>query len=174
MSVFLFISPEKLVKETVIGGNVDTDKYLFAIENAQITTLEPLFGSELYDKLKADYIADTLAGDYLTIYNEYLVPILKYQSAAEYIEVCSYMVENGGIFRPQPDNKEIPTRQDIDSFAQKYRGLAESFIQRFQKWICLHNIEEYKLNQDEVNADKDINSLGGFYFGNAQTRGKWD
>ena len=42
MAELLFIQPSEISKTTVLGGNVDIDKYQFCIINAQISVLEPL------------------------------------------------------------------------------------------------------------------------------------
>ena len=51
MSTLLFISPQELSSTTILGGNVDIDKYQFTIEQTQIMTIEPLLGTELFDKI---------------------------------------------------------------------------------------------------------------------------
>ena len=88
MAELLFIQPSDITKTTVLGGNVDIDKYQFCIINAQISVIEPLLGTELYD-----YIIDnfgTLTGDYETLFNEFVKPITKNEAIAEYIEISSY------------------------------------------------------------------------------------
>jgi len=72
MAEFLFITPEEIASTTLLGGNVDPQKYLFCIANVQLTTIEPLLGSELYDKIYADAENNVLAGDYLTLYENYI------------------------------------------------------------------------------------------------------
>ena len=58
MAEFLFITPAEMTYSTILSGNTDTDKYLFCIADAQISVIEPLLGSILYDKIKADKEAD--------------------------------------------------------------------------------------------------------------------
>ena len=164
MAEFLFITPEEITKTTVLGGNVDVDKYLFTIANTQITTIEPLLGTELYDKIKTEAEADTLAGDYLTLYNEFVKPIVKNQSLAEYVEVSSFIIANGGAFKHAPENAEVMDKDDIMLLSQKYSAIADMYVLRFNKWICNNVIPEYKTYQDEVNAQK-IQLKAGWYFG---------
>ena len=58
MAEFLFIQPTEITSTTIMGGNVDIDKYLFCIADTQISVIEPLLGTELYDKILADAEAD--------------------------------------------------------------------------------------------------------------------
>jgi len=164
MAEFLFITPEEITTTTILGGNVDVDKYLFTIANTQITVIEPLLGSELYDKVKLEAENDTLAGDYLTLYNEFVKPITKNQALAEYIEVSSFMIANGGAFKHSPDNAELMDKDDIMLLSQKYSAIADMYVLRFNKWICKNPLTEYKTCQAEVDA-QNIQLKGGWYFG---------
>ena len=49
MAEFLFVTPQEIAKTTILGGNVDIDKYVFCIANTQITIIEALLGTELYN-----------------------------------------------------------------------------------------------------------------------------
>jgi len=158
----LFITPQEMTSSTVLSGNTDTDKFLFCILNAQLTTIEPLLGSELYDKIKADKEANTLAGLYLELYNDFIKPITKNESLAQYIEIASYMVDNGGIYKHTGENLEVVDKQEVQFLAGKYKALAQMYVLRFNKWICKNPLTEYKTYQDEVNALKGINLSAGW------------
>lgn len=157
MAELLFITPEEMTSSTILSGNTDTDKYLFCILNVQLTTIEPLLGTELYDKIKTDKENNTLAGDYLELYNDFIKPITKNEALAQYIEIASYMVDNGGIYKHTGENLEVVDKQEVQFLAGKYKSLAQMYVARFEKWICRNPLPEYKLGQDEVNAMKDIN-----------------
>lgn len=162
MADFLFIKPLELAQSTILGGNVDIDKYSFCILNVQITVIERLLGTELYDKIYLEASTGALTGLYATLYNDYVKPITKYESCAEYIEVASFMLNNGGLFKHTADNSETVSKDDTYNLSQKYHGLAQMYVERFNKWICNNNIPEYKTYQDEVNAGK-IQNTSGWY-----------
>ena len=157
MAELLFITPLEMTSSTILSGNTDTDKFLFCILNTQLTTIEPLLGTELYDKIIADIVGDDLAGLYLELYTDFIKPITKNESLAQYIEIASYMVDNGGIYKRTGDNVEVVDKQEVQFLAGKYKSLAQMYVTRFNKWICKNNLPEYKTYQDEVNAIKDIN-----------------
>ena len=165
MAVKLFITPQEIASTTILGGNVDVDKYVFVINSVMITTIEPLLGTELYDKILAEWTADTLAGDYLTLFEEYVQPITKNESAAEYIEMSSYTLANGGLYKHAPDNAEVVDKDEAQFLGGKYHNLTQMYIQRFEKWICKNPITEYKTSQDDVNASKGMTVRSGWYFG---------
>ena len=165
MAELLFIQPSEIASTTVLGGNVDIDKYLFNVLTTQISVIEPLLGSELYDYIIAQVEADTLAGLYSTLYTEFVKPITKYESLADYIEQASYTLDNAGLFKHAPENAEIVDKDEAQYLAQKYHALSQMYVQRFNKWICRNVIPEYKTYQDEVNAQKGIQLTGGWFLG---------
>lgn len=174
MAEFLFITPQEMASTTILGGNVDVDKYLFCIANVQLTTIEPLLGSDLYDKILTDAENNDLTGDYLTLYNDFVKPITKNESTAQYIEIASYMLTNGGLFKHTGENIEVVDKQEAQFLAQKYSGLAQMYVQRFYKWICNNPITEYNTYQDGVNASRDMKLTAGWKLnGNTYDERKW-
>src|SRR5690606_18613159 len=105
MATKLFITPAQIAQTTIMGGNVDIDKFNFCIDNTQVMVIEPMLGTVLYDKMITDF--PNYSGNYLIMYTDFIQPIVKYQSTAEYIEVSSYTLGNGGLFKHSPDNQEV-------------------------------------------------------------------
>lgn len=165
MAELLFIEPQEITSTTILGGNVDVDKYLFCIANVQLTIIEPLLGTELYDKIVEDKTNDDLTGLYLELYTDFIKPITKNMALSEYIEIASYMVNNGGIYKHTGDNIEVVDKQEVQFLAGKNKNYAQMYIERFNKWICKNSLPEYKTYQDEVNAIKGLDVAVGWYFG---------
>ena len=158
----LFISPQELSNTTILSGNVDIDKYTFCIANVQVTTIEPLLGSELYDKIITDLEAGPLTGLYLELFEKYIKPITKHYSVGQYIEIASYILDNGGLYKHTGENIEVVDKQEAQFLSNKYNAMAQMYVQRFEKWICKNTIPEYKTIQDDVNAMKDVKLTAGW------------
>jgi hypothetical protein len=163
MAELIFITPQEMTQTTLIGGNVDTDKYKMCILNTQIRIIEPLLGSELYQKIQTD-LPNGLSGLYLTLFDDYIKPITKYESCADYIAISPYTLSNGGLFKNSPDNVEVVTKKETDALSERYSSIAQTYVDRFEKFIELNkdNIPEYKRDQDKVNAI-DVNVNNGWY-----------
>ena len=56
----LFIKRDDIVRNSVLSGNVDSDKFLQFIEIAQEIHIQNYLGTKLYDKLRTDIIADSV------------------------------------------------------------------------------------------------------------------
>ena len=173
MAELLFIQPEEMTATTVLGGNVDIDKYIFCVANVQLTIIEPLLGTILYDKIVSDIEGDTLAGDYLTLFNDYIKPITKNSALAEFITIASYIVANGGIFKQSGENITTVEQAEAQFLAKKYSDYAQLLISRFNKWICKNHLPEYKTSQDEVNAVRDLKVTAGWKLDNNSIKRAW-
>jgi len=160
MAELLFITPEEMTYSTILSGNTDTDKYLFCIADAQISVIEPLLGSILYDKIKSDIEGVGLAGLYLELYTDFIKPITKNEAIAQYIEIASYIVDNAGIYKHTGDKIEVVSKDEAQYLSSKYHNLAQMYIGRFNKWICKNPLTEYQQCQEEVNAQKVKTSFG--------------
>ena len=163
MAEFLFTTDAEMKSTTLLNGNVDPDKYKFSISLAMDSVVEPLLGTELYDKIAAEAEANTLSGLYLTLYNEYVKPITKYAGLSEYLLIASYTLDNAGLFVRTPENAVSVDKEEAEFLASKYMSKATKYIGRFEKWIGLNPLTEYKHNQDGVEA-QDIAPSTGWYF----------
>ncbi len=170
MAQFLFISPTEIKQSTVVGGNVDDDKFVFVISDVQNTTILPLLGQELYDVILAGADAGNLTGLYLELYTKYVQPITKYQTVANFVLISNYMVANGGSVSHTSDNAQLMSAEELTRLSNTYAGMADTFIDRFEDWIVLNHLDEYKTTQDGVDASKHVSNRSGWYFGNPSNR----
>lgn len=157
------IRQSDIVKYTPIGGNVDIDKFLPCVLDAQITELEPLIGESLYNKICIDYENNDLKGLYLTLYDNYIKPFLIHASAKNYFLIGAYQVNNGGIMKHTTENSESISKSEIDYLYTNQRSKCEVYAQRMKKWLSLNRIEEYYTANDIVSPRK-VN-YGAWYFG---------
>ena len=76
MSKALFVTRHDISVFTAANGNIDNDKLLPFINQAQDIHIQNYLGTDLYVKLQNDITADpqTLAGDYLALVNDYIKP----------------------------------------------------------------------------------------------------
>jgi hypothetical protein len=161
MATALFISRTDLVKNSIIDGNVDTDKFIQFIKISQEIHLQNYLGSKLYDKISADIVAGTLTGDYLALVTDYLQPMLIHYAMMDYLPFAAYQVKNGGVFKHSSENAETVSKDEIDFLSQKQRDFAEYYTRRFIDYICFNSTKfpEYNNNTEtDIYPDKDTNS----------------
>ena len=161
MATALFISRTDLVKNSIVDGNVDTDKFIQFIKIAQEIHIQNYLGSKFYDKISADIIADSLTGNYLSLVTDYIQPMLIHYAMVDYLPFAAYQVKNGGVFKHTSENSESATKDEVDFLVQKQRDFAEYYTRRFVDYICFNStlFPEYTSNTDsDVYPDKDVNS----------------
>lgn len=155
-----FITREQLVKNTIIDGNTDTDKFLQFIKIAQEIHIQNYLGTQLYLKISNDVDNNTLTGDYLELVTDYIQPMLIHYAMVDYLPFAAYQIKNGGVFKHRSENAETPTKDEVDFLVQKYRDFAEYYTRRFVDFMCFDNSKfpEYNDNQDsDIRPDKDTN-----------------
>jgi len=160
MATALFISRTDLVKNTIIDGNVDTDKFIQFIKIAQEIHITNYLGSKLYDKISADIVADTLTGDYLSLVKDFIQPMLIHFAMVEYLPFASYQIKNGGVFKHTSENAESVSKDEVEFLVQKQRDFSEYYTRRFVDYICFNSTKfpEYLNNSgSDIDPDKDVN-----------------
>lgn len=162
--ITLLIRPSEISEFTPLGGNIDVDKIKPVIFDVQVTVIEPLLGTPLYNKIVLDFQNNTLLGDYLQLYDDYLKPILRHQIFAEYVEIGSYSVDNGGIFKHQPADSQIVDKSEVQYLAQTQRTKAQMYIERAQRYLCSKNIPEFREWNTLNNKVSNISLSGGWHF----------
>jgi len=158
MATALFISRKDLVKNTIIDGNVDTDKFIQFIKIAQEIHIKNYIGSDLYNKISADIIAGTLTGNYLILVNSYLQDMLIHYAMVDYLPFAAYQVKNGGVFKHISENSESVSKNEIDYLVNKEREFAEYYTRRMIDYVTynISSFPEYNTNNNEdVYPDKD-------------------
>ena len=137
MATALFITPTDLKRNSLVDGNVDTDKFIQFIKIAQQIHIQNYLGTALYDRISADIIAGTLVDPYLNLVNEYIKDI--------------------------SENSESVTKNEVDTLIDKHRNFAQFYTRRFIDYMCFNNnlFPEYNANQNaDMFPDTDANFVG--------------
>ena len=141
MATALFITRKQLVQNSILDGNVDTDKFIQFVKIAQEIHIRNYLGTDLYNKISTD-IAGTggasLTGNYLTF--------------------AAYQIKNGGVFKHISENAESVSKNEVDFLVEKERDIAEYYTRRFIDYMSFNQslFPEYTSNSNEdIDPDKD-------------------
>jgi len=163
MAVALFISRTDLIRNSIIDGNVDTDKFIQFIKIAQEIHVRNYLGSDLYNRISTDIINDTLTGDYLTLVNTYVQPMLIHFAMVDYLPFAAYQLKNGGVLKHNSENSETVSKNEIDYLVNKEREFADYYTRRFIDFMCFNQEKypEYNSNSNEdIDPSKDATFNG--------------
>jgi len=161
---YLLLKDNEIAHSSILGGNVDVDKYKYCISDAQISSLEEILGEDLYEKIKTDVEDDTITGLYLILYEKYITPFLIHRSAMEYLKDGAYMVNNGGIYKHTPQNGTAIDKLEVDLLVSNQRYKADIYQQRMEKWLCKNKLTEYIYNSENIVNPKKDEGNSGWYF----------
>jgi hypothetical protein len=166
MATALFISLNELKKNTAISGNIDANKLLPAIKTAQQLEIEPILGTDLYDRLSDDITNSTLSGSYLTLKIDYIHDILIHYAVAYYLPYASYQVTNGGVAKWEGGPNFISLESgELNLMVNKEKALGESYKKRLIDHLCNNSTlyPEYSTNTGEdIQPSNDTNRTGLF------------
>tara|TARA_R100000655_G_scaffold55903_1_gene94029 strand:+ start:8812 stop:9312 length:501 start_codon:yes stop_codon:yes gene_type:complete len=160
MAEALLISRSDIVKFTSMNANVDTDKFIQYIKIAQDTHIQNYLGTDLLEKIQADIIAGSLAGNYLTLLTKYIKPMLIHYAMMEYLHFAAFSISNKGVYKHQAENSVTATSEEINDLVASETKIAEHYSQRFVDYICNNSslFPEYNSNSNgDMYPSSDVN-----------------
>lgn len=164
MAKALFITTDDLRKKSIIGGNVDSDKFIQFIEVSQDIHIQNYLGTKLYDKISTLITTGQLSAganaDYKTLVDEYITPMLIWFAQSDYYMYASYQISNGGVFRHRSESSESPSLSEIQYLVENSRNKAEFYTRRFLDFMIFNSSKypEYnQANEDGMYPDKSDN-----------------
>lgn len=146
----LFLKAEDIPTLTAFSGNIDADSLKPNIYVAQTTDIKRVLGLDLYNKIYADYVAGTLTGEYLTIFNDYIVDMLVYYSCANYMGFGAYKTANAGVFKSSAEGSQIADVKEVNVLISRYRQLGIDVESVFYEYMKTIDIPEYKQEERVV------------------------
>ena len=165
MAQALFVTTKDIAQFTALNGNVDVDKFMQFIKIAQDIHIQNYLGTDLFDKINDDIVASTLAGNYLTLVNTYIKPMVIHWAMVEYLPFSAYTIANKGVYKHSAENSETVDKGEVDFLISKETKIAEHYTTRFIDFICYNNSDypEYNSNSnDGMYPDRDVNFTNWF------------
>ena len=164
MATALFVSRDEIVKFTALNGNIDVDNYIQWVKVAQDIHIQNYLGTKLFKKINDDIVAGTLTGNYLTLTNVYVKPMLIHWSMVEYLPFATYTIANKGVYKHNSENSDTVSKEEVDFLVEKERSIAENYTRRFIDYMSFNNslFPEYNTNSNaDVYPDKQ-SDFGGW------------
>jgi len=140
MATQLFINRTDLVRNSILDGNVDTNKFIQFIKIAQEIHIQNYMGTELYNELigKIPDIDNVANAKYKTLLTEYIQPMLIWFAQVEYIPFAAYQIRNGGVYKHISETSETVSKNEVDFLVEKARTNAEWYSRRFIDYMAFN------------------------------------
>ena len=167
MAVALFIKPDDVLRNSIMDGNIDVDKYIQFIKLSQQIDIQNIIGTSLYNKISSLITSGDIDlsdnAKYKTLLNDYIAPMLIWYAQVDYIPFAAYQIKNGGIFKHTSETAETVSRNEVDYLVEKARTNAQWYTRRFIDYMSFNNsnFPEYTSNtNDDINPSHDATFNG--------------
>lgn len=169
----LLIKLEDIQHYTTIQGSVDTKNVNPHINNAQILYIEPILGSDLFEKIQNLISGNTIKNniDYYKLWDEYIKPALVFHTMQLFIPLQSFVLADGGTFQYETTNSQTSTIEYIEKLTAKYKVIGSKYDDKLVKYLCDNSqlFSEYHNNQGLIKKTETTPSID-WYLGHQESR----
>jgi len=153
MATQLFINRTDLIRNSIMDGNISTDKFIQFVKIAQEIDVQQIMGTDLYNGLSAAMpnIDDASNARWKTILDDYIVPMLIWYAQSNYYPFAAYQVKQGGVFKHTSENSISVDKNEVDFLVEKARTNAEWYSRRFIDFMSFNQATypEYTSNSND-------------------------
>lgn len=151
--ISLMIQPNDVISLTTLDGNIDVDNLKPIIYVAQTTHLKSFLGLDLYNKIYDDFVANTLSGVYLEIFENYIKDFLSYYTSSLYVDFGGYKISENGLFKISGENMNSLSESEISSLSLKFTKLVANVEANFKEFVSNKNLPELKSRVINIQTD---------------------
>lgn len=149
MTSTFIISEAKLREFTDVNDNLDTAFIKNAVREAQDIHLQRIIGTVLYNKLLSDIDADSLAGAYKTLVDDYVQDFLLYAVYYECLLAIYVRPRNNGLLSSTGgENSESVTRDLYEVKRQSVENKMQYYAERLVNYIIEKQNSLPELNEN--------------------------
>jgi len=135
----LFIDETFLKSNSEVDENVDMKLINPTIWYCQKAYLEQTLGTVLYDDLISKIVAGTLAGNDLTLVNDYIADALLYWVMYELQVPLTYKFRNKSLNKNTDANSQPVGFEEHKYLKDVYKPKAQYFTERLEKYLCANS-----------------------------------
>ena len=144
----LYISTDRLKKDTSLGGSVSNDLLFPYILMAQDRYILPILGTDLQNKLISEINASSLTGVYLTLLQTYIQPALVQFSFSVVLPFLRLRMVNNSVVAMNSEQGNSVSHDDLKPLINASMDQGEFYRERLIDYITNNqsNFPEYSTN----------------------------
>ena len=131
----LFISTDRLKKDSALGGSVDDNLLLPYILMAQDRYILPILGTDLNAKLISDIQGSSLTGNYLTLLQTYIQPSLVQFSFATVLPFLRLRMVNNAVVTMSSEQGSTVSHEELKPLINASMDQGEFYRERLIDYI---------------------------------------
>lgn len=150
MAYELFISPNRLKRDTALSESVDDDLISPYVWVAQQQYILPVLGEKLYNKIATDISAGSVTGDYETLLETYIQPTLTHYAFATLIPFLRVRFVNNAVVVMSSEQSDAASDQEIKPVLNKTEAIAAFLRERLVDYLTNKSdlFPEYNTNEE--------------------------
>ena len=148
MAEVLFISENYIKKYTQVNGAVDPNLLYPAVYLSQDKYLSPYLGDSLYTELKTQIAANTLAGNYQILVDDYCRKVVLWWTMVEAIPNLTYKLDNGTLVQRTSEDSSPISDTVMKDAIERAKSNAEYYTGLMVDYLCANSslFPEYSNN----------------------------
>jgi len=145
----LFISTDKLKRDTALGGSVDDNLLFPYILMAQDRYILPVLGTDLQDKLISDIQGSSLSGAYLTLLQKFVQPALTQFAFATVLPFLRLRMVNNSVVTMSTEQGTSVSHEELKPLINASMDQGEFYRKRLIDYLTgnIASFPEYSTNQ---------------------------
>ena len=160
----LFLSVDYLRDNTVINGNVDSERLEPFIQLAQNVHIEGVLGTLIYNEIIGQIQTDSLTALNKTLIDDFVQPALVQWSLYEALPFINYKLTNKSISTKNSDNSDPVDLDALHYLRTNVRNSAEYLSERITKYLDKNEVE-YPLYCENTEVDEISPNKSNYFSG---------
>lgn len=156
------ITTNKLKEFTSISDNIDVNLLQPHLLIAQQLYIQPILGDALYTSILAQFDNQTLSGDTLTLYDEYITPAIGFSAWFSAAPFLLYKTQRQGIQTQNGDNSTPLTSDEFSLYSARVENFKNFYCDRLLKYLE-DNYDKFPLFRNSSTSDNVNHNVGGIY-----------
>lgn len=136
--VVYFISTDYLRQNTPIEDNVDNDKLVPYIVQAQDTYVQQTIGETGYDALKSGITGNTLTPQEQTFMRNYVMPLTAQYAFYLAMPFIAFKATNKSLSKESSEYSQPVELEELKFLRSNVKDVAEFYQRRMVKWLLDH------------------------------------
>lgn len=162
MESILLTNKDDILFYTQTSAAIDEYKLNVHSYNAQVLYLEPILGTDLYEKMldlvDTGNISASTYSDYNTLLNNYITPSVVFHAMELFIPLNAFQIADAGVSQYTPSNAQFSAIDEIDKLAIKYKIIGNKYDSKLQAYLCKNAnlFPEYQNNTGLIDKTESV------------------
>ena len=152
MSQALFVSANRLKRDTAIGGSVDDDLIRPYVYMAQQRWILPVLGTKLYNKIAADIDSGSVTGVYATLLDDFIIPATVQYSFVQLVPFLRLRFVNNAVVVMNSEQSQAASYEDLKPLMDQALDMAQFYRERLIDYIN-ENTSDYPEYNTNTGSD---------------------